>query len=82
MYNDRMTFCVTRRGFHECNIRMVHKIQRLLLMEYGKSEGGEVDFVIVRGGKVSALINVSCARFREEVVEREVIGLEKASKEL
>ena len=51
-------------------------------MEYGKSEGREVDFVIVRGGKVSALINVSCARFMEEVVEREVIGLEKASKEL
>ena len=50
--------------------------------EYGKSEGREVDFVIVRGGKVSALINVSYARSREEVLEREIIGLEKASKEL
>ena len=51
-------------------------------MEYGKSEGRGVDFVIVRGGKVSALINVSYARSREEVLEREIIGLEKASKEL
>ena len=50
--------------------------------EYGKSKGREVDFVIVRGGKVSALINVSYARSREEVLEREIIGLEKASKEL
>jgi predicted AAA+ superfamily ATPase len=50
--------------------------------EYGKSEGREVDFVIVKGGKVSELINVSYVRSREEVVEREIIGLQMASKEL
>ena len=50
--------------------------------EYGKSEGREVDFVIVRGGTASELINVSYARSREEVKEREIIGLEMASKEL
>ena len=49
--------------------------------EYGKSEGREVDFVIVKGGKVSELINVSYARSREEVKEREIIGLEMASRE-
>ena len=50
--------------------------------EYGKSEGREVDFVIVKGGKVSELINVSYVRSREEVAKREITGLEMASKEL
>lgn len=50
--------------------------------EYGKSEGKEVDFVIVRGGKVSELINVSYASSREEVKKREITGLEMASREL
>ena len=49
--------------------------------EYGKSEGREVDFVIVKGGKVSELINVSYVRSREEVAKREITGLEMASKE-
>ena len=50
--------------------------------EYGKSEGREVDFVIVKGGKVSELINVSYVRSREEVAKREITSLEMASKEL
>ncbi len=50
--------------------------------EYGKSEGREVDFVIVKGGKASELINVSYVRSREEVAKREITSLEMASKEL
>lgn len=50
--------------------------------EYGRSEGKEVDFVIVRGGKVTELINVSYARSREDLKAREIAGLEMASREL
>ena len=45
-------------------------------------EGREVDFVIVKGGKVSELINVSCDWSREEVKEIEIIRLEMASRDL
>jgi predicted AAA+ superfamily ATPase len=50
--------------------------------EYGKSEGREVDFVIVKGGRVLELINVSYIRSREDVMEKETVGLEMASREL
>lgn len=49
--------------------------------EYGRAEGREVDFVIVKGGKVKKLINVSYARAREDVKDREIKGLEMAAGE-
>jgi predicted AAA+ superfamily ATPase len=50
--------------------------------EYGKSEGPEVDFVIVKGGRVVQLMQVTYATSAEGVDPREVDALERASKEL
>lgn len=50
--------------------------------EYGKAEGKEVDFVLTEGIKVNELINVVYASSREEVPDREISGMMKASQEL
>ena len=50
--------------------------------EYGKAEGKEVDFVIMDGNKVTELINVTYASSREDVPDREILGMIKASEEL
>ncbi|MHB1709641.1 MAG: ATP-binding protein [Thermoplasmataceae archaeon] len=50
--------------------------------EYGKSEGKEVDFVIMEGNSVIELINVTFASSREGIPEREISGLLKAAEEL
>ena len=51
-------------------------------MEYGKAEGKEVDFVIMEENKVTELINVAYASSREDVPDREILGMTKASNEL
>ena len=48
--------------------------------EYGKQDGKEVDFVIRDGLNVKQLIQVTYASARDEVSEREVKALLKASK--
>ena len=50
--------------------------------EYGKSEGREVDFVIVKGGKVTQLLQVTYATSSKGVDSREVSALRMASEEL
>lgn len=50
--------------------------------EYGRSEGAEVDFVVLKGGKVARLIQVTFASSAREVEKREVEALKSASEEL
>ncbi|MCL4323209.1 MAG: ATP-binding protein [Candidatus Thermoplasmatota archaeon] len=50
--------------------------------EYGKTDGKEVDFVILDGNKVTELINVAYASSREDVPDQEILGMIKASEEL
>ncbi len=47
--------------------------------EYGKAEGKEVDFVIKEGPEIKQLIQVTYASGRDEVEEREIKSLIKAS---
>ena len=58
------------------------KFQISYWREYGKSEGKEVDFVIIEGNSVVELINVTFASSREDVSDREIDGLIEAAKEL
>jgi len=50
--------------------------------EYGKRDGGEVDFVIVEGARAKQLIQVTYAREKPDVKARELKALTKASGEL
>jgi predicted AAA+ superfamily ATPase len=50
--------------------------------EYGKREGGEVDFVIADGARAKLLIQVTYARGRPDVRARKLKALAKASEEL
>lgn len=59
-----------------------NKFQVFYWKEYGKAEGREVDFVLKEGTKIRELIQVTYASTREDVREREVNSLIKASKEL
>ncbi len=59
-----------------------NKFQVFYWKEYGKAEGKEVDFVLKEGTKVKELVQVTYASTREEVKDREVSSLIKASKEL
>ena len=47
--------------------------------EYGKQEGKEVDFVIKEGLKIKQLIQVTYASDRDEINQREIKSLVKAS---
>jgi predicted AAA+ superfamily ATPase len=47
--------------------------------EYGKSEGKEVDFVVKNGFNIDQLIQVTYASNRDEIKEREIDALIKAS---
>jgi len=50
--------------------------------EYGRREGGEVDFVVVRGARARMLIQVTYALEKPGVRPRELRALVKASREL
>ena len=58
------------------------KFQISYWKEYGKSEGKEVDFVIIERNSVVELINVTFASSREDVSDREIDGLIEAVEEL
>ena len=42
--------------------------------EYGKSDGREIDFIVVRHGVISEMINVTYARNEEDIADREELG--------
>ncbi|MHB8361749.1 MAG: ATP-binding protein, partial [Thermoplasmataceae archaeon] len=58
------------------------KFQVYYWKEYGKTEGREVDFVVMESNKIIELINVTFASSREDIPKREISGLLIASKEL
>lgn len=65
------------------NVDTGRGIENLVFIELcRRSEGREVDFVIVKGGRVLELIIVSFIRSREDVMEKETVGLEMTSREL
>ena len=65
------------------NVDTGRGMENLIFIELcRRSEGREVDFVIVKGGRVLELIIVSFIRSREDVMEKETVGLEKTSREL
>ena len=50
--------------------------------EYGKSDGREIDFIVVRNGVINEMINVTYARNGKDIADREVESFNVDSEEL
>ncbi len=50
--------------------------------EYGKSNGKEIDFIVVKNGVINEMINVTYARNEEDIADREIESFKVASEEL
>lgn len=67
-------------------VEIIRRLQELTQIaywkEYGKRDGSEVDFVILKNNKPVKLIQVTYASNKEEIDKRELNALIKASEEL
>lgn len=59
-----------------------NKFQVFYWKEYGRAEGKEIDFILKEGMNIKELIQVTYANTRDEIMDREVSSLIKASNEL
>ena len=50
--------------------------------EYGKSNGKEIDFIVVKNGVINEMINVTYARNEEDIANREIESFQAASEEI